>query len=136
MKLLQCQACRRHVRSEETSCPFCGQSVEGLEPRAVAPMPERSRAAAVLLGAAAMVGCGKEAAQPPPAPNPTPTEMAMPAYGGPPVIPSVPPTYAPSQETAPSPAPSPAPSAKDAGPPPGPASKPAYGPAVRRDPKR
>lgn len=108
VRLLACTGCARHVRAEETVCPFCGQSLEGLAPRPLAPLPELSRAAAVFIGAAAVVGCGKEAAPPPPpAPITNPNELAVPAYGPPPntvaVDPTPPPPPPPPPDAAPPP---------------------------------
>jgi hypothetical protein len=88
VRLLACPGCERHVRSTESECPFCGQALEGLAPRALAPVP--SRAAAVFIGAAALVGCGKEPA--PPGPKPDNEHMAVPAYGVPPQDLQPPPT--------------------------------------------
>ena len=92
VRLLACPGCERHVRSTESECPFCDRALEGALPRALAPMPELSRAAAVFIGAAALVGCGKEPAPPEPKPPPDNGQMAVPAYGVPPQDLQPPPT--------------------------------------------
>ena len=61
MKLFACPSCERHIRSDETACPFCSQAVAFTcaAPCAEAP-PGLSRAAVLFLGATALAGCGKE----------------------------------------------------------------------------
>jgi hypothetical protein len=87
------------VRSTESECPFCGEGLEGLAPRALAPVP--SRAAAVFIGAAALVGCGKEPAPEPKPPPPDNGQMAVPAYGVPPQDLQPPPTAMTPPDAAP-----------------------------------
>jgi len=66
-ELRPCPECQRHVRTAETSCPFCGQSLSLSHlPAPVLPRSRLSRAAtfafgATLVGATALVGCGGEA---------------------------------------------------------------------------
>src|SRR5690606_6703274 len=62
--LVPCPSCSRHVRTHETSCPFCAAPLElsGAPPRRLPPM-RLGRAATLafgtLLGASALVtGCG------------------------------------------------------------------------------
>jgi hypothetical protein len=85
VRLLACPSCARHVRADENACPFCGHELEGVSPRALAPLPtELTRAAALFIGATALAACGKETAAPPPPTPPDPHQMAVPAYGVPP----------------------------------------------------
>lgn len=81
--LVLCPECQRHLRSNETTCPFCGADVRDamshLAPRAI-PM-ERLGRTALLAFAAANLGvaaCGGEVGAPAPGP------MPMPHYGAPP----------------------------------------------------
>ena len=62
MELLPCPSCGRHVRIDETVCPFCNQAValEWDESREVSFPPGLSRSAILLLGAIGLAGCGKE----------------------------------------------------------------------------
>lgn len=97
-----------------------------MAPRPRLPLTELSRAAAVFIGAAAVVGCGKEPAPQPPAPVTDPNQLAVPAYGAPPPNTLLQP---------PPPEPPPAP-ATDAGAEPKPRlSVPAYGAAPQRKDK-
>lgn len=118
------------MRADETSCPFCARALEGVAPRALLPLTELSRAAAVFIGAAAVVGCGKEPAPQPPAPVTDPNQLAVPAYGAPPPDTLLqPPPPPPSAEPPPAPA-------TDAGAQPKPRlSVPAYGAAPQRKDK-
>jgi hypothetical protein len=53
-----CPACRRHVRVDESACPFCGGALEASAPRSLA--AGRLTRAAVFAGAAlaGATGCG------------------------------------------------------------------------------
>ena len=99
--LVPCNACARHVRMTEPTCPFCGVALELVSPRELPPMPsDRLLARAALsFAAAAAIGsaaCGKSNVDPEPA-NPQPTDASIPkadagpdpnskpAYGLPPV---------------------------------------------------
>jgi hypothetical protein len=61
MKLLPCPSCERHIRSDETACPFCTQPVAFCTSGRCAEHGERalSRAAVLFLGATALAACGK-----------------------------------------------------------------------------
>jgi hypothetical protein len=61
MKLLPCPSCERHVRSDETACPFCNQAVAFCANGRCAETGDRalSRAAVLFLGATALAACGK-----------------------------------------------------------------------------
>lgn len=50
--LVLCTQCNRHVRAEETACPFCRGKPSPARPMAVV--------ALVAVGAAAFVACGRE----------------------------------------------------------------------------
>ena len=95
MSLVSCSGCQRHVKREETACPFCGHELEAASPEPRRAGPVLSRAAAIFAGATAIAACGKEP-QPPPAPaaapNPDMTNMPAPAYGPPPQMVSAEPT--------------------------------------------
>ena len=61
--LVPCPSCARHVRADETACPFCAAALPAdLEARAVPASPRRlSRAAAFAFGASLTVAaCGSE----------------------------------------------------------------------------
>ena len=97
-----CPQCARHVRVGGMTCPFCGASIAALSSRPLQVVPvERglTRAALVLMGAAAVVACGKTKSNedvvvstayggPPPTMQPLAPDAAMtpsaPAYGMPP----------------------------------------------------
>ena len=89
--LVGCTECARHVRITEPACPFCGAVLEGLEERRLEPLPADrglTRAAVVLMSAAALAGCGKTSGTKEPAPTPTPTETSpepVPVYGPAPI---------------------------------------------------
>jgi hypothetical protein len=80
-----CPSCGRHVRSSETTCPFCDVALPddfGVcgEPRATGrPL---TRAAFILMSATALTACGKSAA---PGGGETPGGGAE-IYGPPPVV--------------------------------------------------
>jgi len=61
--LRPCSACDRHVRGDETSCPFCDAKLEPVAPRKVPNVSGLSRAARIALGtalaAAVIPSCGK-----------------------------------------------------------------------------
>lgn len=113
MRLVACPGCQRHVRVNETACPFCSAALEGVA-APLRPLLERSRAAVVFFSTAAMVGCGKDTATPPPTPDagiigpPTTTPEVVQPYGVPVIdttnipappygVPVMDPTHAPVQ---------------------------------------
>jgi hypothetical protein len=63
-QLIPCPECQRHVRTSETSCPFCGQALSlSNVPAPSLPRSRLGRAAtfafgATLVGATALLGCG------------------------------------------------------------------------------
>ena len=61
MKLLPCPGCARHIRSDETACPFCDRAVAFCAGGRCGQSAERplSRAAVLFLGATALAACGK-----------------------------------------------------------------------------
>lgn len=66
MRLVRCEGCGRHVRSEETRCPFCGGARNATV--ALEPVFRRVSRAAVFAGAAVVGGCwssSKPAEEPP-----------------------------------------------------------------------
>jgi len=69
--LLPCPGCNRHVRSSETSCPFCGQALDlANRPEPVLPRGRLGRAAtfafgATVVGATTLVGCSGETTESP-----------------------------------------------------------------------
>ncbi len=78
-----CPSCARHVRVDETSCPFCSATMpEGFGARSTAAPegPALTRAAILFVGAAAVAGCSSSS---------TPNPMPMPLYGPAPVDGSV-----------------------------------------------
>jgi hypothetical protein len=84
VKLLPCPSCGRHVRIDETACPFCNQTVafEWDASREVGFPPGLSRSALLLLGAMGLAGCGKDDAY-----APIPTVYGMPPdYRPPPAV--------------------------------------------------
>ncbi len=69
-----CDACSRHVRAQDSVCPFCHAPVTSAARDILdRPGPRRSRAA-IIAGAALAVGCSSS--------DPVP----LPLYGGPPVV--------------------------------------------------
>lgn len=92
--LVTCPSCARHVRSSETACPFCSVALPERASDAAPASPftgRLTRAALVFAGAAAVAACGKTADR---------GELAVSAYGGPPIIlPEAGPTTSPSAET-------------------------------------
>jgi hypothetical protein len=128
MSLVTCSGCQRHVKRDETACPFCGHELAATEPRRAAG-PVLSRTAAIFAGATAIAACGKEP-QPPPPPTPAPntdqTQMPAPAYGPPPQMMSAEPV-APTVPDAGKPGPGPGDAGKQT-----PLSAPAYGPPPRK----
>ena len=73
MTLVPCNTCRRHVRLDEASCPFCGGAVPAAIASPETSTPRLGRAALAALGA---IGVGLGLAG-------CPTPMAT-LYGGPP----------------------------------------------------
>ena len=64
MPLQLCPSCARHVRENETRCPFCDASIS-FAPLARGAAPRLSRAAQMAFVAAVMVGCHEEDTKPP-----------------------------------------------------------------------
>lgn len=92
-----CPSCGRHVRKEETSCPFCATALpddfaECTGPRVSALARPLTRAALVLAGATAIGACGKSKATDPATPPATTTADAgwgaepVAVYGPPPMF--------------------------------------------------
>src|ERR1041385_5046237 len=85
MSLFACPDCSRHVRTSETTCPFCGagvaEAIAKATPR-ILPTERLSRAAMMAFAAAGlgMAGCGDDNPTPGPGGN-TGGEMAVPLYG-------------------------------------------------------
>jgi hypothetical protein len=55
--LVLCDACSRHVKASETSCPFCGASTNSARPSAGEPFRRMAAAAAVAAGVVGLSGC-------------------------------------------------------------------------------
>lgn len=71
MSLIACTGCQRHVRSDETSCPFCGAGVVAPPPGPPRTIGRLGRAALFAFGAtlgATTAGC---------------VDSAVPLYGAP-----------------------------------------------------
>jgi len=69
-ELHPCPACKRHLKSEETSCPFCGAGLSRARPCvggcSAAPAARLARAALVAAGAALLgAACSSQSALPP-----------------------------------------------------------------------
>ena len=63
MALHLCPSCARHVRTNESSCPFCATALEASSdaPKNVAPLARGlTRAAILFAGATTIAGCGGE----------------------------------------------------------------------------
>ena len=58
--LAPCPDCRRHVRVEERSCPFCAASLRGLEAPAALPGTRLSRAALFVAATLGLAACNQE----------------------------------------------------------------------------
>lgn len=90
MSFVLCASCRRHVRRDDPSCPFCAAAISG---DAVAPPPgwRMSRGALFAFASSvAIAGCGSEVVPVYGAPSPdaatdanTDTGGPAPAYGAP-----------------------------------------------------
>jgi hypothetical protein len=63
-----CPGCRRHVRADEATCPFCAAVIDARG--AVAPRSARMTRAAVFVAGAALAGCGGKAPPDPQPPDP------------------------------------------------------------------
>jgi hypothetical protein len=100
--LRPCDGCLRHVRGDDTRCPFCDAALS-IAPISVATLPRLSRAAQVAFVATVIVGCREETKPPS-----DPTTTTQDASSIEPVVPIAPPA-----ETAAAPPPP----AYDAGPP-------------------
>ena len=80
--LAPCATCARHVKSAETTCPFCGAEVPSAEaPAGLVTTQRLSRAALFAAGAAGLLVAAGDCSAPP-APEPP--------YGGVPVIDAAP----------------------------------------------
>jgi hypothetical protein len=86
--LVPCSACSRHIRREETSCPFCAAPAEPspAPPRSRYPLgaTRLSRSALVLASLAALEGCGKSEVRDA---GVDAEQVAAPPYGAPPIPP-------------------------------------------------
>jgi len=76
--LVPCSGCNRHVKSDETICPFCQAAVTPAAPESCAgrcarPSPARLVSAALVAAGAALLGAACESSQ-----------SAFPPYGLPP----------------------------------------------------
>src|SRR5689334_23082789 len=87
MQLAPCPGCARHVRADDSCCPFCGASVEGITPKRARVGLTRLAIFGAALLAPAAVGCGGGSAStetettvveesPPPDEQPPPDETA------------------------------------------------------------
>jgi len=72
-----CQGCSRHVKSEETACPFCQTALPSRRcaGRCFGPPEARLGRAALVVAGAALLGVACQSA------------VAVPAYGGPGITP-------------------------------------------------
>src|SRR3954454_18193531 len=66
--LVPCAGCNRHVKSDETTCPFCQAAVapaatEACSGRCARPSPARLVSAALVAAGAALLGAGCESSQ-------------------------------------------------------------------------
>jgi len=66
MRLHPCPECHRHIKNQETACPFCGTSVTPRE-ETLAPAVRVAGRAAIVFATAAAMACGKKDAPPTPA---------------------------------------------------------------------
>jgi hypothetical protein len=130
--LLPCEACNRHVRASDTTCPFCDAPVNAARAAVVPAVPtERlSRAAMFVFGAtiAATACVPQETTQQPPLAVPAPT--APPVVVVPQPVASPPPVVVTPTPATPTPPPYIAPTAARYGAPPRP--HPAIGPIMTR----
>lgn len=96
MSLRACSSCQRHVRENETNCPFCQSRLDAAFARNVPDVSRMSRAARLAVGAAlaaaTLPGCTKTSTEGPDSniaqpygapPQPSETAIAQP-YGAPP----------------------------------------------------
>lgn len=87
-ELRPCPSCARHVRSSDTTCPFCDAVVPAAETTTSTPVGRLGRAALFVAGtaivAASAVGCGPDKPQPQPPPN---NPNLNKPYGAPPADP-------------------------------------------------
>lgn len=77
--LVPCPGCNRHVKSDETICPFCQAAVTPVAPetcsgRCARPFPSRLASAALVAAGAALLGAACESS----------SQSAFPPYGLPP----------------------------------------------------
>ncbi len=91
MRLVACEGCARHVRTDEELCPFCGAGV--IAPtQALRPLPGRLGRAAMFVAGAAVVAATATACGGTPLYGAPPEDAGMvdagpgaaPAYGAPP----------------------------------------------------
>lgn len=106
MPLRLCDACSRHVRDTETTCPFCTSALS-FAPLPIAPLPRLSRAAQVAFVATVLVGCREEPK--PVADPPSPPKLVADTSAPPEVPDTKAATNVVEEDTAPPPAPSPTP---------------------------
>src|SRR5262245_33910863 len=71
-----CPSCQRHVRTDDTVCPFCGSSAARAEPREPMIVGRLTRAA-VVVGAISLGGCCMTLYGAPPDPAPAPEETPI-----------------------------------------------------------
>ena len=79
--LIPCPGCNRHVKSDETTCPFCQSAVTSVAPgacsgRCARPSPARLVGAALVAAGAALLGAACESS--------SHTTSTFPPYGLPP----------------------------------------------------
>ncbi len=100
--LSPCPSCARHVRTSETSCPFCRAPVALSASLAMPSLVGLNRAQIFFFGAALTVaGCSGGEQAPTPAPDPNEDQSLAGAYGAPPMAQqptTPPPTTTPAQE--------------------------------------
>ncbi len=65
--LVPCPSCRRHVRTAEATCPFCGSKLSELGGRVIPNVKQRLPRGAVFVFASsiAVAGCGSDSTQTP-----------------------------------------------------------------------
>ena len=74
--LVPCSGCNRHVKSDETTCPFCQAAVSSgtCSGRCARPSPSRLAGVALVAAGAALLGAACESS----------SQSAVPPYGLPP----------------------------------------------------
>jgi hypothetical protein len=85
--LVPCPGCARHVRANETACPFCDAAIGEPVERVFAPIANdrlftRAALTFATVAATSLTACGKESTdKPPPAPTNTADPGPVPVYG-------------------------------------------------------